>query len=234
MAQHRTPPALYLGLAVLVLGVALFPDLRALWNSELRIAEARGPIDRAAEDIDAFWSRAFAEQFPDAPVAYRSPRLRYYTAESPQVDELQAFAGAYLPADETIYIDLETVSVLTPFVVAHEYAHHVQLLVGDLRDRGRFFAPDQAESRRRQTMRQELQAECYAGVWAADAAARHRRGEDAPTDAARAELEIASHFGADASPTHGTGAQRAHWFSRGFEGGSVSACDTLSVPFTTL
>lgn len=234
MSRSRTPPGVYLAIAALVLGVALFPDVRALWTSELRIADVRRPVDRAADDVDAFWRRTFASAFPDVRGGYRSPDLVYYTADTPQLDDLQNVAGAYLWSDETIYIDLENVTVLTPFVVAHEYAHHVQKLAGDLALRSRFTMPGREEDRRRRTVRQELQAECYAGVWAADAVRRDEAGEWSPVDAVQTQLEISAHWSARPSPTHGTGPQRARWLARGFESGSVAACDTFSPAFEDL
>lgn len=152
----------------------------------------------------------------------------------------------YCPSDKLVYIDLGFFDELqsrfgvgnAPFaqayVLAHEYGHHVQNLLGVLeRTAGDRQGPES------QAVRAELQADCYAGVWGANAVETGLIEELTQADI-NAGLDAASAIGDDriqettqgqVNPetwTHGSSEQRRRWFSRGYEEGRPAVCDTFS------
>lgn len=151
----------------------------------------------------------------------------------------------YCPSDERVYLDLGFFDVLSrqlgaqgefarAYVVAHEIGHHVQKLLGisDRAERGNVVGPSG------NSVKLELQADCYAGVWAHSAMERALL-ETGDLDSA---LGAASRIGDDVLQkeetgrvrpekfTHGTAEQRYRWLRRGYDRGALDACDTFSAP----
>jgi hypothetical protein len=180
---------------------------------------------------------------------YVRPKLVLFSG---QVASACGFASSasgpfYCPGDQKVYIDLSFYRQLATefgapgdfaraYVIAHEVGHHVQNLLG-ITDKA-----DQAEQAagrigaNRVSVRMELQADCFAGVWAAQA--NNARKILEPGDLEQG-LKAASSVGDDTlqkreqgtvvpdSFTHGTSAQRVGWFRRGFDSGKIDNCDTF-------
>lgn len=153
----------------------------------------------------------------------------------------------YCPLDKSVYLDLGFFRVLqerfgakdAPFarayVLAHEYGHHIQNLAGALQPGGRDTGPTS------RAVRTELQADCYAGVWAKHAQATGfiqplTREEIAAADTAAAAVgddRIQEAAQGQANPdsfTHGTSEQRVRWFTTGYQSGNPDDCDTFNAP----
>ncbi|MDD5717708.1 MAG: zinc metallopeptidase [Sulfuricurvum sp.] len=195
-------------------------------------------------ETEAVWGKVFATQGMD----YQEPKLVLFRGS---VQSGCGYASAqvgpfYCPTDQKVYLDLRFFDELSrrhnapgdfaqAYVIAHEIGHHVQHQLGTL---------DKAHSVQKRSngnqgnavqVKVELQADCYAGVWA-----YHTQKERAVLEEGDIEeaLNAASQIGDDTLQkqshgyvvpdafTHGTSAQRMEWFKRGFEKGTLEGCDT--------
>jgi hypothetical protein len=197
-------------------------------------------------DTEDTWTAVFKESGK----RYVEPRLVLFTGMTRSACGLgeAAMGPFYCPADQKVYIDLAFYDELRndfgapgdfaqAYVIAHEVGHHVQNLLG---------ISDQVESLRRRASRREannlsvrleLQADCFAGIWANRA---HQARQILEQGDLEEGLNAASAIGDDRlqrqtrgyvtpdSFTHGSSAQRVRWFKRGLAEGRLAACDTFS------
>ena len=209
-----------------------------------RMAKFVGTVLADTEDV---WKDLFAK----GGATYKEPRLVLFkgrTGTGGCGSGESAMGPFYCPADQKVYIDLAFYETLTKrlgapgdfaqaYVIAHEVGHHVQNLLGIS---GKI---DQMRSRVSKTefnalsVRLELQADCFAGVWAYHAQNQRQILQQGDVEEA---MNAAAKIGDDAlarssggvvvpeSFTHGSSAQRQKWFDVGLKNGSVKACDTFS------
>jgi uncharacterized protein len=203
-------------------------------------------VSTVLADTEDVWTGLFTK----GGATYIKPKLVLFRgAVRTGCGQGQAAMGPfYCPADQKVYIDLDFYETLKTrlgapgdfaqaYVIAHEVGHHVQKLLGltDKVDQLRGRA-SQAEGNA-MSVRLELQADCFAGVWAHHAQNARQILEQGDVEEA---MNAAAKIGDDAlqkgrgggavvpeSFTHGTSAQRQRWFSTGLKTGSVKACDTF-------
>lgn len=197
----------------------------------------------AFSSADKTWAALFArsgEQF-------RQPKLVFYSGNGQSgCGAAQAAMGPfYCPSDQGIYLDTSFFQELQDrfhaagdfaqdYVIAHEFGHHIQTLLGTSDKVRQMQAQANDTQSNALSVRLELQADCYAGVWAAQNRARLDPGDiDEGLTAAHAigddtlQKEAQGRVVPD-SFTHGTSAQRQAWLKRGVDSGDPAACDTFS------
>ena len=208
-----------------------------------RMAKFVGTVLADTEDV---WKDVFTK----GGATYKEPKLVLFRGATPTAcgQGESAMGPFYCPGDQKVYIDLNFYETLKnklgapgefaqAYVIAHEVGHHVQNLLGIS---GKM---EQMRGRVSQTeynalsVRLELQADCFAGVWANKAQESRKILEGGDIEAA---MNAAAKIGDDAlqrsaggrvvpeSFTHGTSAQRTKWFNNGLQNGSVKGCDTFS------
>jgi predicted metalloprotease len=221
-------------------GPGLSGDSRGSAGPEGLNDSGKAFVSFVLDDVQNEWKRIAAE----AGQVYRPARLVLFTGQTPSACGLgQSATGPfYCPRDQKVYIDLGFYRALRErlgapgdfaqaYVIAHEIGHHLSHLQGTL-DQGR------DEGAGGGSVRVELQADCYAGVWAHGAKQRGLLEVGDLEEAMRAAEAIGDdtlqrQAGGTVRPetfSHGTSAQRMRWFRRGFDSGAPSSCNTLEVP----
>lgn len=196
------------------------------------------------DDTQATWRMLFAR----AGKKYEPAKLVLYRNETSTACGFgQAATGPfYCPTDDNVYIDLSFNDELAKrfgakgdfaqaYVLAHEIGHHVQDLLGATA-MVKSFRRSQRDGETGASVRLELQADCYAGVWAHTTQKRGLLEEGDVEEALSAAAAVGDdrlqkQSGGRVSPesfTHGTSEQRMRWFRAGFDHGAVDTCDTFS------
>jgi predicted metalloprotease len=196
----------------------------------------------ALSSLNATWQPVFAA----ANVRFTQPKLVFYSqaGQSGCGAAQSAMGPFYCPSDNGIYIDTDFFNEMEQrlgaggdfaraYVMAHEYGHHIQAITGVAAQVRSLQQRDPARANSLQ-VRMELQADCYAGVWAAKNRDRIEPGDvEEGLNAAHqigddTLMSAAGRRPVEASFTHGSSAQRTQWLRRGLETGNEDACDTFS------
>jgi predicted metalloprotease len=255
---------LVLLLAAYLLGVdprmvlGLIDDGSLGGTTEVGPEQTAPPEDDAglyAATVLAFTEDVWSQLFAQAGERYVPTRLRLYSgADVSGCGQASSTAGPfYCPADQKVYIDLdffrelvqrfggpgdatEVGSFAQAYVIAHEVGHHVQTLTGISDQVRRNQARGGEPEGNALQVRMELQADCYAGVWA------HYEQDRLSASDIESGLAAAAAVGDDMiqkkmqgyvvpeSFTHGSAAQRQRWFRKGLAGGAPADCDTFAAP----
>ncbi len=203
-------------------------------------------VSTVLRDTEMVWDKLFR----DAGGNYVQPKLVLFSGYTPTAcgTGQSAMGPFYCPLDQKVYLDTQFFDTLRTelggggdfaeaYVIAHEVGHHVQQQMGVLDKvnslRGRISQTQQNALQ----VRVELQADCFAGVWAHHAEEQRKILEQGDIEKA---MNTAAKIGDDAlqkrsqgyvvpdSFTHGSSAQRVRWFTTGLKTGSIQACDTFS------
>ena len=248
-------------LIIVVIGLLMGADPSTLLNA---ITTESGSVDStpvvltAAENESAdFVSVVLADTedtwqaiFTEKGMVYTKPKLVMFTG---QVDSAcgsaqSAMGPFYCPNDQKVYIDLSFYQELKDqlgapgdfaqaYVIAHEVGHHVQNLLGTSEEVQRLQGQSNEVTANKYSVMLELQADCYAGVWAKRTDASQHIIESGDIEEA---MNAAAKIGDDAlqkqtqgyvvpdSFTHGTSTQRMKWFNAGLVSGDINSCDTFN------
>jgi len=215
------------------------------WTPSPEEAQLADFVSVVLADTEDTWTTIFQQ----SGMTYVQPKLVLFSGG---IDSACGYAQSatgpfYCPEDQKVYIDLAFYRELKDqygapgdfaqaYVIAHEVGHHVQNLLGTMDEVNRIESRSDEVTANRYSVMLELQADCYAGVWAKQTDQAQHILEAGDIEEA---LNAASQIGDDTlqretqgyvvpdSFTHGTSAQRVRWFQAGFTGGTVGSCDTF-------
>ena len=232
-----------------LLGLASNADRPTTHQTASRKPPADDSMARFVSKILASTETTWTQVFREAGKTYQEPKLVLFSGATPTAcgTGQSAMGPFYCPGDQKVYIDLSFYRDLKDrfkapgefaqaYVIAHEVGHHVQYLLGIS---AKVQQAQQKASKAKAnalSVRQELQADCFAGVWGNRADAAKKIIEPGEIEQA---LNAASAIGDDRlqqqsrgrivpeSFTHGTSVQRMRWFKRGMDTGDLGQCDTF-------
>jgi predicted metalloprotease len=195
-------------------------------------------------DVQGMWDQTLPQE---ASKPYRHAKLVLFRNAYPSACGMakDAIGPFYCPGDEKVYLDLSFFDELRSrfgapgefaqaYVIAHELGHHVQKILG-IESQVRRLQESRPDVANPLSVRLELQADCFAGVWAHSTAQRRlinesdvQSGLDAAAAVGDDRLQrMATGRVSPESFTHGSSAQRTAWFKRGLQSGDISSCNTF-------
>lgn len=251
------------GRTFLIIGVLVYFGAKFMGVDLLNLAAPPGSMDAGSQeltpqdqemaefvavvlgDTETTWHKLFSERG----ATYQEPRLVLFRgAVNSACGYAQSAMGPfYCPGDNKLYIDLAFYEDMKnklgapgdfaqAYVIAHEVGHHVQTLLGTSAKVTQAQQQVSKEQANQLSVKLELQADCYAGIWGHYANTERQMLETGDIEEA---LNAASAIGDDKlqqqaggtvrpeSFTHGSSKQRVEWFKRGFEQGKLDACNTF-------
>lgn len=204
------------------------------------------PASRESCNALSSLNKTWQPLFRQAGLEFARPKLVFYSqAGNSGCGSAQSAMGPfYCPSDRGIYLDTDffqqmgqqlgaTGQFARDYVIAHEYGHHVQNLLG-MSDQVHSLQQRSPRAANQLSVRLELQADCYAGVWAARNSDRLEPGDmESGLNAAHVIgddtlMKAAGRRPVEAAFTHGSSAQRMSWLRKGIETGNEDACDTFA------
>ncbi len=241
-----------------VFGINPLTTIGVLGGAGSQVSQpAPGQAPPANDQAAAFVSTVLASTedtwtqiFRQGGAQYREPRLVLFRGATRTACGMgqSAMGPFYCPADQTVYLDMEFFETLQrqlnapgefarAYVIAHEVGHHVQTLLGTTGKVDSLRGRVSERENNALSVRMELQADCFAGIWANKSQQAKNWLEQGDLESA---MNAAARIGDDhlqrqqtgmVRPdtfTHGSSAQRQRWFAQGFKTGSVQACDTFN------
>ncbi|HSX51387.1 MAG TPA: neutral zinc metallopeptidase [Cellvibrio sp.] len=251
------------GRTILIIGVLVYFGAKFMGVDLLQLGAPPGSVGTNSQELSArdqeladFVSVVLADtestwqlEFQKLGMTYQEPKLVLFrNAVNSACGYAQSAMGPfYCPGDKKLYIDLAFYEDMKnklgapgdfaqAYVIAHEVGHHVQNLLGTSTQVAQAQQQSSKEQANQLSVKLELQADCYAGIWGYYADSERQMLEEGDIEEA---LNAASAIGDDKlqqqaggvvrpeSFTHGTSKQRVAWFKRGFEQGKVEACNTF-------
>lgn len=197
-------------------------------------------------DTEEVWAPVLPQQ---AGINYAEPRLVLFrgAVQSACGGASSAMGPFYCPGDQRVYLDTDFFDMMASrmgaggdfayaYVIAHEVGHHIQNLTGTLGEVNRLRGQIDQQQSNQLSVLTELQADCYAGMWARQAQDRFGVLEEGDLEEAMRAAEavgddvIQANAGRTPVPdsfTHGSAEQRREWLMRGFDSGDMAQCDTF-------
>jgi uncharacterized protein len=243
-----------------IFGINPMTILGALSGGDLspaaQVETSQGPAQAPTDDMGRFVASVlggtedvWGPVFQQAGSTYEKPRLVLFRGATPTAcgTGQSAMGPFYCPGDQKVYIDLSFYDTLRSqlgapgdfaqaYVIAHEVGHHVQNLLGITGKMDEMRGKVSQREYNAMSVRVELQADCFAGIWAHH---NQKTGNILEPGDVEEAMNAAAAIGDDAlqrksqgqivpdSFTHGTSEQRQRWFNSGLKTGSVQACDTF-------
>jgi len=231
--------------ALLIAAVGLLPPITAYSASTIAPGNAAPSSETLFKNVESFWS----QEVGVLGGRYRAPKLQLFSDPMRGACTVQASLSGpfYCTVTETVYLDQrfsqrliqrdpQDGNLAVGFVVAHEVAHHIQNIIGTTSSVDQARASSTAELAQRTFITFELQADCYAGLWARWASAQDKIKIPADVSVTLEAIAATSQDWQSHLPvgqemldplSQGTSAQRLKWFHRGLDSGEFNNCDTF-------
>lgn len=254
--------AIIVAIIMLLMGRNPSEVIQQVASNQMQTTEEYTPTAQEEEfktfalQILASTEDVWSAQFKQMGLTYRAPKLILFhgSVQSACGGATSSAGPFYCSADEQVYLDLDFFNEMSrsigaagdfacAYVIAHEVGHHVQNLLGTLGKAHAQMAQMSQTDANRVSVQIELQADCFAGVWANHEQAMYASLEEGDLQEAITTAEVIGDdylqkkgqgYVVPESFNHGTSHQRIKWFKRGWNAGKVTAGNTFAVPYDEL